>query len=141
MYSHERQALKGLAGPKCDRIREILERNEKVGYQILGEYSTDAEAGKAERFFIALHDGLTNRTAGGEVGNVPVDYKERMRARFQKLLDRMHVSGVKDCSLLRELEKEVRSPSPNMVRYDPDTGVSFHWIKYEAPVHPICRKL
>ena len=65
LYAHEKEALRGMAGAKCDRIRTILGMGRSIQYSILGEYNTNKEAYAAEKCFIASHEGLTNIMAGG----------------------------------------------------------------------------
>jgi len=83
MYQHEREAINGELGSKCDRIRRILELGLSVQYSILGEYETDQEAFKEEKRFIAQYDGLTNIMSGG--GGIRVSPADKA----QSILDKM----------------------------------------------------
>ena len=102
------EALRGKLGPKCEMIREILDAGADVGYRILGEYATDAEACVAEKEFISLHSGLANLTDGGESGFVG-DPREIIKMRSRKLLERMasfqdwhrHISHEKELILIK----------------------------------------
>lgn len=136
MFAHENQARRGKPGPKCDRIREIWKRGASVEYKVLGEYETDREAVAAEIEFIAKHEGLTNRTAGGEIGGIPIDWKSRFSEEARVLLERVRAAGNGGHPLAKEIEKQAANPMPNMVRYDPDKGVSFFWVNPYSEPHP-----
>lgn len=150
MYQHQNEAMRGKPGKKCERIREIIESGAEIGYSILGEYSTDAEACEAEKVFISLHSGLTNKTKGGESGH-SVDYREWLRKRALKSLAKVKpfeqwISGASPqwiaamCRVFGSPEKfyfdivsglieEAIDPSPNIVYCGSDGIAKFGWEK------------
>jgi hypothetical protein len=67
MYQHERDVMRGKTknAAKTGRIAEILAAGLRVVCRVLAVFTSDAEAFKAERQFIAAHADLTNATAGG----------------------------------------------------------------------------
>ena len=67
MYQHERDVRRGKSqnAAKSGRIADILAAGLRVVCRVLAVFTTDAEAFKAERAFIAAHAGLTNANAGG----------------------------------------------------------------------------
>lgn len=150
MYQHMNEAVRGKPGPKCEMIRRIIESGAEIGYSILGEYSTDAEACEAEKGFIALHSGLTNKTKGGESGHA-IDYREWMRKRALRTLAKVkpfeqwiigaspqwidamrRVFGSPEkfyFDIVSELIKEATDPSPNVVYCGADGMAKFGWEK------------
>ena len=67
MFQHERDVMRGKTNnaSKTGRIAEILAAGLRVVCRVLAVFTTDAEAFKAERAFIAAHTNLTNANAGG----------------------------------------------------------------------------
>lgn len=150
MYQHMNDAMRGKPGKKCDTIRRIVESGDEIGYSVLGEYSTDAEACEAEKEFIAQHSGLTNKTKGGESGHA-IDYREWMRKRASMALSRVKpfeqwIAGASPnwidvmrrvfgspekfyCDIVSELIKESIAPSPNVVYFEADGVATFGWEK------------
>lgn len=74
MYQHAREARVGGEGAKCERIRAIWAEGRTLGYEVLGEYSSDRAALEAENQFLREIPGLLN-TAGPRQ---PHDLESRM---------------------------------------------------------------
>ena len=83
MFHHVKEAMSGKSGAKCERIRQVIEAGDDVGYSILGEFDTDAEACEFEKAAIAAGDRLTNITMGGE--GASYSPREAMKARASRL--------------------------------------------------------
>lgn len=147
MEQHEREALKGTAGEKCERIRQILSAGGQIECRVLGEYETDEEAFEAEIRYIEAFDGLTNLTAGG--GGIPLPPKERMRREAGRLLEHLMpypqwVLSLPDARrelitkvfgspwecherIRTELEREILEPQPNVIIRRPDGCYEMTW--------------
>jgi hypothetical protein len=66
MHCHERDAKRGMVGPKCDLIREIWRSGLTIGKQVIERFVSEVEAFAFERQRIASYglDNLTNRIPG-----------------------------------------------------------------------------
>lgn len=137
MFRHVANACRGAAGPRHDRIREILAAGGGVKYEVLGQYDTDEEAGRAEVLFIAAHAGLTNLTKGGEgCSRSPEFYRERMRSEAQGLLERLEANGHADHPLTELVRQQASDPTPNIVELCPKNGMRVTWGPIGGPIPP-----
>lgn len=150
MFHHVSSVARGKEknSKKAALINSILTDGGEIGYLVLGQYETDAEAFAAERKFIARHADLTNLTAGGDGGRLG-GAKEAFRNHAKRLLQRMlpfdawnstmpnigremavRIYGsVENCyQQIREaLVNEVASPSPNTIMIRNDGTAVLGW--------------
>lgn len=147
MFHHVKEAMSGKSGAKCERIRQVIEAGDDVGYSILGEFDTDAEACEFEKAAIAAGDRLTNITMGGE--GASYSPREAMKARASRLLVRMRSfeswsSDLSDAkkkvicavfgsaegfyqTIRAEVERQAASPYPNVLSVGGDGSVAMRW--------------
>lgn len=139
MFHHEKQAINGGDGKKCDRIRVILESGNPVGYVVLATFETDKEAAESEKSFISSLKDLCNLTKGGEIGGIAIEPVELLRRRSQGILNRLVLAGNGDHPMADLLRREIASPSYNMVTWTPENGAVFGWHCDKHEIHPSCK--
>lgn len=132
MFAHANEARKGKPGEKCDFIRSVWQSGKEIGYLILGEYETDAEACDAEVFFISHYASLTNITKGGE--SKPVDYRQRIIDQAKSLFKRLNLPS--DHWLAIAIQGQIDNPAPTWIRYCPVNGISFGYEPQHFEKHP-----
>lgn len=76
--AHEKQALKGVCSPKCNKIRDIWDEGFEVKRTIVAHFQCENTAYAFEESRIAEYglESLTNLAAGG---GVPRSYRKRLR--------------------------------------------------------------
>lgn len=124
---HLADAMRGKQGDRMDKIRQMAAGGHAFRYIIVSTYETDEAAGFAEQQFIAIYgQQLLNKTKGGELGRI-LTPRESLSKSAWALLRKVIEAGNGDHPLALELRKEAENPTPNVVRYDPDKGVTFDW--------------
>lgn len=134
--NHLAQAKRGDKGPRFDVIRAMLDAGHEYRFKIVSTHDTDIEAAQAEKALIASMPGLTNQTAGGEIGGTRQNPRDILSARSAAILQRLVDAGRGDHPLADILRSEVANPSYNMATWDPVKGLKFGWHCDQAPRIP-----
>lgn len=124
---HFSDAMRGARGERMDKIRQMAADGHAYRYIIVSTYESDEAAGVAEQQFIAIYgQQLLNKTKGGELGPT-LTPREILSRSAWALLRKAIEAGNGNHPLALELRREAENPTPNVVRYDPEKGVTFDW--------------
>lgn len=94
VHQHAKDAKKGRAGKKCDRIREILACGKEVGHRIAMEFDSEDDAYAYEKDLIESYGlgSLTNIASGGrEMTSELVESRREARTLARATCRALHV--------------------------------------------------